>query len=265
MKMAMLGYGSTLLYLITMVLLVVNLRHAPSAQRLRTVDSIPAIFAILLHGLLLYSLIVTSSGINLAFFNSLNLMAWLITVILLVSSLHLPIISLGILMFPLNALFIALSLIFHKGPGHILEHTSTPIALHIVLSMIAYGVLSLCSLQGIVLYIQDWRLHHHKQTTLSTALPPLQKMESILFTLLATGFILLTTSLISGLMFVERFFTHKIILSLIAWLVFGILLIGRWLMGWRGRLAIRLTMLGITSLLLAVFGSKLVLELILGR
>lgn len=265
MNSALFGYGSAFLYLISMALLTANLKQGSSPQRINPAERILVLFAALLQGLLLYYFILTSSGINLSFFNSLNLMSWLITIILLIIAVRLPVISLSILIFPLNALFIVLSLIFQKGPEHILQQTSAPIALHIILSMLAYGVLSLGSLQGIVLYIQDRRLHHHKQTALHTSLPPLQKMESILFTLLTTGFILLTASLISGLMFVDRFFTHKIILSIIAWLVFGVLLIGRWLMGWRGRLAIRLTMLGITSLLLAVFGSKLVLELILGR
>jgi len=58
---------------------------------------------------------------------------------------------------------------------------------------------------------------------------------------------------------------HKTILSISAWLVFVTLIWGRWRYGWRGRMAIRWTLSGLFTLLLAYFGSKLVLELILNR
>ncbi|HDO33821.1 MAG TPA: phosphohydrolase, partial [Chromatiales bacterium] len=55
------------------------------------------------------------------------------------------------------------------------------------------------------------------------------------------------------------------VLSIIAWVVFGVLLWGRWRFGWRGPVAIRWTLGGIFSLMLAYFGTKLVLDLILHR
>jgi len=94
-------------------------------------------------------------------------------------------------------------------------------------------------------------------------------MEHFLFQLIAAGFALLTLALFTGLIFVQNLFAqhlvHKTVLSLLAWLVFAVLLWGRWRFGWRGRTAIRWTLGGFASLMLAYFGSKLVLELILGR
>ena len=58
---------------------------------------------------------------------------------------------------------------------------------------------------------------------------------------------------------------HKTVLSLLAWVIFAILLWGRWSRGWRGRKAIRWTLGGFFTLMLAYFGTKLVLELILHR
>ena len=58
---------------------------------------------------------------------------------------------------------------------------------------------------------------------------------------------------------------HKTVLSFAAWLVFGALLFGRWRYGWRGRRAVRLTLIGMVVLLLAFFGSKFVLEIVLQR
>jgi len=42
-------------------------------------------------------------------------------------------------------------------------------------------------------------------------------------------------------------------------------LIGRWKYGWRGRTAVRWTLSGFITLLIAYFGSKYVLEIILGK
>jgi ABC-type uncharacterized transport system permease subunit len=94
-------------------------------------------------------------------------------------------------------------------------------------------------------------------------------MESLLFQMIATGYALLTLALVTGILFLEDIFAqhlvHKTVLSIIAWLVFGILLWGRWRFGWRGRVAIRWTIGGFIFLMLAYFGSKFVLELVLNR
>lgn len=58
---------------------------------------------------------------------------------------------------------------------------------------------------------------------------------------------------------------HKTVLSTLAWLMFGGLLIGRLRYGWRGKTAIVWTLSGFAVLILAYFGSKIVLELILHR
>jgi ABC-type uncharacterized transport system permease subunit len=87
--------------------------------------------------------------------------------------------------------------------------------------------------------------------------------------MLGTGVGFLTISLISGFIFIEDLFAqhlvHKTVLSILAWIIFSGLLIGRSRYGWRGRTAIKWTLIGFVSLLLAYFGSKLVLELILNR
>ena len=90
-----------------------------------------------------------------------------------------------------------------------------------------------------------------------------------MFKLITAGFILLTISLLSGIMFINDIFAqhlvHKTILSIMTWLVFGVLLFGRWRYGWRGSLAVRLTLAGVILLVLSYFGTKAVLEIILGR
>jgi ABC-type uncharacterized transport system permease subunit len=92
-------------------------------------------------------------------------------------------------------------------------------------------------------------------------------METLLFQMLGFGFIFLTTALISGFFFMEDLFAqhlvHKTILSMIGWVILATLLFGRFKFGWRGKLAIRWTLTAFIFIMLAYFGSKLVLEFII--
>ena len=140
---------------------------------------------------------------------------------------------------------------------------------HVASSVLAFGLLSLAAVYAVLVLAIDHSLKNHRLSNLVRKLPPMDKLERLLFRLIQAGFVLLTVSLISGLVFVEdlmaQHLAHKTILSILAWVVFGALLLGRWRKGWRGIIAVRLTLAGIVLLLLSYFGSKLVLETILGR
>jgi ABC-type uncharacterized transport system permease subunit len=92
-------------------------------------------------------------------------------------------------------------------------------------------------------------------------------MERMLFELVWVGLAALTLSIFSGMLFMEDMFAqhlvHKTVLSLVAWVLFSLLLWGRYQLGWRSQTAVRFTLSGFLLLLLGFFGSKLVLELIL--
>src|SRR5262249_22680616 len=102
-------------------------------------------------------------------------------------------------------------------------------------------------------------------------LPPLLTMEQLLFRIIAAGFVLLTLTLIFGIMFSGELFgtplhfNQKTVFGIVSWLIFAAFLGGRWLYGWRGRVAVRWTLGGFLMLVLAYIGSKFVLEVILGR
>lgn len=143
------------------------------------------------------------------------------------------------------------------------------VAAHIVLSAVAYAVLSIAVVLAIALALLDRRLRRRQPLGWLTILPSVEALENGAFEALATGFALLTLALFSGFIFVEDLFAqhliHKTVLSCLAWLVFAILLFGRWRFGWRGRTATSWTLSGFALLALAYFGSKIVLETILGR
>jgi ABC-type uncharacterized transport system permease subunit len=92
-------------------------------------------------------------------------------------------------------------------------------------------------------------------------------MEKLLFRLIALGVIALSISLLSGFIYLDDMFAqhlvHKTVLSIIAWSVFVILLWGHYMFGWRGKIAIKWSMTGFVLLMLAYFGSKFVIELVL--
>jgi ABC-type uncharacterized transport system permease subunit len=140
---------------------------------------------------------------------------------------------------------------------------------HILLSMGAAALLFAAAATAILLVILDRRLRMRRIADLSSALPPLDALEKIMFRLVAAGFGLLTLALITGFVFVTNLFTQnlvqKTVLSLIAWLIFGVLLVGRLRFGWRGRSAVRWTLSGFGILAVAYFGVKFVLEDLFGR
>ena len=152
---------------------------------------------------------------------------------------------------------------------HVLHTHNWQMSVHILSSIIAFSLLNIAALQAVLLAIQDQQLKSHPPKYFIQSLPPLQTMESLLFQMLGTGLFFLTIALVSGFIFIEDLFAqhlvHKTVLSIIAWLIFSSLLIGRLRYGWRGKTAVRWTLTGFILLLLAYFGSKLVLEIILHR
>jgi ABC-type uncharacterized transport system permease subunit len=150
-----------------------------------------------------------------------------------------------------------------------LESHSWEIAAHIALSTLAYALLTIAAALAVALALLDRRLHNRKPLGWLAILPSMDTLEAGMFQALSAGFAILTLALFSGFIFVEDLFAqhliHKTVLACLSWVVFAILLLGRWRFGWRGRTALKWTLSGFTLLGLAYFGSKLVLETILGR
>ncbi len=219
---------------------------------------------------LLYTAIVfqQNSGFNFSFFSTSSLVALIVALLLLIAALNKPVEKLGIALFPIAAIMLILELNFADKTQQLSQY-NWAMSTHILTSIIAFSLLNIAALQAIFLAIQDQQLKSHPPKRFIQSLPPLQTMESLLFQMLGAGVVFLTISLVSGFLFIENLFAqhlvHKTVLSILAWVIFTCLLIGRSRYGWRGQTAIKWTLMGFVSLLLAYFGSKLVLELILHR
>jgi ABC-type uncharacterized transport system permease subunit len=153
--------------------------------------------------------------------------------------------------------------------GYALERQNWEIAAHIALSVLAYALLTVAVALALALALLDRRLRTRRPLGWMKVLPSMEALEAGTFQALFAGFSILTLALFSGFIFVEDLFAqhliHKTVLSCLAWAVFAVLLFGRWRFGWRGRTAASWTMSGFALLALAYFGSKIVLESILGR
>jgi len=143
------------------------------------------------------------------------------------------------------------------------------LSFHIAMATTAFAFLTIGAALAVSQVVVDRRLRSRRPLGILRILTPLESLESGCFHSILAGFLLLTLALVSGAFFVENLFAqhlvHKVVLAIVAWIVFGVLLLGRWRFGWRGRKALRWTLAGYVLLGLSYFGSKLVLENLLGR
>lgn len=273
MQTIMISSATMVLYLITSVLLAVRLFGRKDTQpdsplQKKTGIIILGLVAVALHTVYLSHVLFIPEGVNFGFFNSGSLIMWLIALTLMLGAIANPVENLGIVLLPLAALSILLDMLFP------VKHTLLPaeameLKIHILMSIMAYALLTIAAVHAVVLWIQDRQLRNRKPGGFIRALPPLETMETLLFQMIGLGFFLFSISLITGMIYLEDMFAqhvaHKTVLSIIAWFVFATLLWGRWRFGWRGTTAIRWTLGGFFVLLLAYMGSKWVTEIILGR
>lgn len=259
------GLAAALLYILSSLLLGRQLarREPPRTPLILGLGAL----ALPLHLICVHAAIYQPGGLDLGLFHVISLVGWLIATLAIGMSLYQPVVSLTLGAFPLAALGILLSL-FVPAPYTPLSSLSHGAESHILLSILAYSVLTIAAAQAILLAVQDHQLRQHRRGILQT-LPPLVTMERLLFDLIAVGFVLLTLAIFTGFITLQNFFAqhvvHKTVFTLAAWSVFAVLLAGRHWLGWRGRTAIRFTLWGFVLLLVGFYGSKVVLELILHK
>lgn len=225
-----------------------------------------ALVAVLLHASFHFLSWRQIGGLDLQFFAALSLvglgMAALTTLYAATGRMG----ALGAVVFPLAALSLAGYLWSGSSPRGDLDWR---VELHAWLALLAYATLAIAALLAIMLWLQERALRRREFHRWLRALPPLTELETLLFRTIAVGFVLLTATLLTGVLFVHDFFAqhlmHKTVLSVLSWLAFGALLFGRWRHGWRGGVAVRWTLAAMALLVLAFFGSKFVLELVLQR
>jgi ABC-type uncharacterized transport system permease subunit len=246
----------------------IALGYYRSAGSLRWLGVAGALVAAIIHAGLLWQSMTTPVGWDVNFVHTLSLAALMITIVLLVTSPWAQTLETGIVAFPGAALCVLLQWLVTPEPL-VLTQLSPMLEAHVFTSLLAYSLMSIAAINALMLAAQDYALRHPRPLRQLELLPPLAVIETVMFRLVAAGWIVLTFSLVTGLVFVDNLFdqhlVHKTALSLLSWLLFAALLAGRYWLGWRGRRAVNWTLAAMAVLVLAYFGSKLVLEVFLDR
>jgi ABC-type uncharacterized transport system permease subunit len=223
--------------------------------------------ALLTHLLALYKTIIVGHSLQISAITAFSLLAWQSASLLWGFCLRERLHVLGIAVYPFAALLVLLNALVPSS-GNEVPLEDWTIGVHIVFSVLSAGLLTLASITAVATAILDQVLRNPSRLTLLQRMPPLQTLERLLFQLIGIGFILLSLTILSGLLFVHDLFgqhlAQKTLLTVLAWGMFGILLWGRVRHGWRGRVAIRWALSAYATLVAAYFGSKLIVEQILG-
>lgn len=225
---------------------------------------------LVLHGYALSQTIFGEDALYLGVANAVSAIVFLTLLVYWLASLFWDMRGLLLILAPSAALSALLPLVSPSaGP---LANTELPaFKYHLLIAMLAYSLFTIAALHAVLMSLAERRLHHPTRSSLLGDFPPLLSMETLLFRILWAGFVLLTLTLATGIVFSEEVlgrplqFTHKTVFGILSWLIYAALLAGRTLWGWRGRIAIRWTLAGFFALLLAYVGSKFVLEILIGR
>jgi ABC-type uncharacterized transport system permease subunit len=254
---------SVALYLVATGLLVANVRSDETSGRSWL---LPAIAAVALHACAHLLAWRGAGGADMHFFAALSLIALGMAGLTVIVGAKGRMAALGVVVFPLAAIM----LVGYHLHGHLPpEPLDWRLQLHAWTALLAYATLAIAALLAVMLWLQERALRRRDIRGWLRALPPLVELETLLFRTIKVGFVLLSATLLTGVLFVDdllaQHLVHKTVLSVLSWLTFGALLLGRWRYGWRGTVAVRWTMAAMALLVLSFLGSKFVLELVLGR
>lgn len=254
--------------------LAAALLYAVTASAARALGEVRArkliLIAWALHGAQLVWTFVGAPD-RFGFAQTLSITVWLVMAIYLVETRVYPEMPTRWALAGLGSIAILLTLFY---PGTPLPQTSSPLlALHWALGLSAYGLFAIAVAHG-------WLMNRAERHIRSGGAPqqgdgvPLLRLERLMFRFVASGFILLTLTLLVGTFFGEQLYgsagvgwhwDHKHLFTLLSWIVFAALLFGHWRFGWRGQRAVRMLYTGAVFLLLGYAGSRFVLEVLLRR
>ncbi|WP_161799046.1 inner membrane protein YpjD [Caenimonas sp. SL110] len=199
---------------------------------------------------------------------AISVTAWLVMTVYAVERQLFPQLQARWALAGLGSAAVLLALAF---PGTALHANASPwLPVHLALGIASYGLFAAAVVHAWLMTRAERQI---RQATDPHAGVPLLTLERLTFRFAYAGFVVLTATLLAGLFFSDTLYgqvrgwrwDHKTVFSVLAWVVFAGLLLGRLKFGWRGRKAVRVLYIGALLLLLAYAGSRFVLEVVLGR
>jgi ABC-type uncharacterized transport system permease subunit len=245
--------------------------NAPSpAASVNIIEHYAVLVPLGLHAVLIARAMFAPDGLHLGVGNAVSAILWLTVLIYWAGNFFYRLDGLQSLVLPVAAVAALLPAMLPSVRP--LPNTELVVfKIHLLIAMLAYSLFTIASLHVLLMALLERRLHDGSVPRALQGLPPLLAMETLLFRIIWAGFILLTATLASGVLYSEELFgraarfNHKTVFGVLSWVIFAALLGGRHVYGWRGRVAVRWTLTGFLMLVLAYVGSKFVLEVILGR
>ena len=247
-----------------------NMNDGASAVGRTTMMRTTFAVGLISHGATLAYALFGGDGLNIGFSHAISLIVWLVmgayfligydNQLLRLAALYVAPIAVGAVLLPLVL-----------PAQRVVHYADFAFKLHFVVAILAYALFTVATLHALLMLFLEKRLHAGTMPAEMQGMPPLLRIERLLFQLLGVAFVLLTATLASGVLFSESLFgkafqlSYKTVFAVFSWLIFGGLLFGQWKFGWRGKLAVRWTLIGFGLLLLSYVGSKFVLEIILNR
>ena len=268
-KVSVFQITMSILYIIGGVLLGMTRLQVNASQKnmLLLTSLVTAATGLLWHAWTLWLLVFLPGGMVLSIGNTVSLIGFQLALVAIIATAESTLRGLcgGLLILAgLGALLTGGQL-----PVEAPISMSLQVQTHVLISLFAYGLLTVGAIVAIYALIQDRRLRRRVFSSTNQLFAPMETTEQLLFGINTAGFLLLLLAVSSGFAFVENLFAqhlvHKTTLSLLALTLFGLLLAGRRFAGWRGRRAIYLYLGGFVILCLAYFGSRYILEELLGR
>lgn len=242
-------------------------RFATQSRAYASAAFLLAAIGIVLHGQNLFALILPGQGFDLSIGNAASMIGLELAAIGLIAAIEPRLRGMS------GGLLILAAFLAMLTGGAVSAAHAAPVAwqvrAHILLALLSYGLLSGGAIVAVYALLQERRLRSARITAINSLFAPLETTEKLLIGVTAAGFAGLTLAIATGSTFVnnlmEQHLAHKFALSLLAWVIFGVLLGGRFFAGWRGQRVIKLYLWGFGILCVAYFGSRVILEQILDR
>lgn len=226
-----------------------------------------ALVGVVLHEQHLFALILPDDGFNLSIGSAASMIGLELAIIAMIAAVEPTLrgLSAGMLLLSApTAMLMSGAVDAQIGVAMVWQ-----VRAHILIALLSYGLLTVGAIVAVFAVVQEHRLHSARITPLNRLFAPLETTEKLLIAIAASGFAGLTLAIASGLSFVddllEQNLAHKLAFSVLAWVIYGILLAGRFFAGWRGTRAVKLYLWGFATLCLAYFGSRVILQEIFGK
>lgn len=223
-----------------------------------------AALGVIFHAITVYNSMVTAQGVDFGFYKISSMIALFFSILLVGSAYNKPTENLLLTLLPVSVVAVIVAHYFSTDFQP--KQYGNGILAHIILSILAYSVMTISATHAVLILLQDRRLKTHRLSGMAWGLPPLQTMERLLWEMLVVGMVSLTLAILTGFFYIEDLFAQhlfqKTLLTLLSWVTYAVLLIGHVKNGWRGRTAASWTLSAFSLLIIAFMGTKFMLEFV---